>query len=283
MAQTAPPVPLFRYIREFYQREAVYARIQRFLAKKAPPTVVFDGMEIIKKSEQTDAQILWGLKKLWEPHNIEATGRHATTGREESRLKDIARELGTIRESMGEDFTYLDIGSAEGEITALIAKSLGLRQNQAYASDITPPKKTSEVFTFQASTPDKLPYADQSFDLVTMFVAAHHFTDADTMFKETNRVMTPGAHLLMREHDCASETSSLFYNVVHAFYDCIFNEEKTPEEFVKNYYAHYRGKNEWISFARQHGFELVDMHTSIAGNKFIKDMYDSVYIFLVKS
>jgi len=44
---------------------------------------------------------------------------------------------------------------------------------------------------------EQLPYADQSFDLVTCRVAAHHFSDPGSFVRETARVLADGGRFLL--------------------------------------------------------------------------------------
>ena len=44
---------------------------------------------------------------------------------------------------------------------------------------------------------EELPYADNSFDLVTCRVAAHHFSSPEKFIAETARVLSPGGYFLL--------------------------------------------------------------------------------------
>ena len=44
--------------------------------------------------------------------------------------------------------------------------------------------------------------ADHSIDLVTCLVVLHQIPDLKSMLHELVRILRPGGHLIMREHDC---------------------------------------------------------------------------------
>lgn len=219
-------------------------------------------------------------------------GHHAApnVGREKSRLQDVEKEIGFIKldAAYGTDnFTYLDVGCAEGRITAAVVEALSLPPARAHACDIIP-QPPSEAFTFTQNGTDALPYQAESFDVVTMFMAAHHFADAPVMFQEVRRVAKKGAKVLIRDHDCKTDSQRLFYDVVHAFYACVLGTESTPAAFVKRYaaggFAHYRSKDEWVRLAQSCGFELdgrVKTHGPVIQGRYGNDRFDSFYAFLI--
>jgi SAM-dependent methyltransferase len=208
--------------------------------------------------------------------------------REQSRLKDVTRELLIVADAaMSDNFTYLDIGCSEGHITSAIVEAFRLSQVQAYACDIMP-QPLSTQFVFSQSDSASLPYPTAAFDFATMFMAAHHFADALAMFGEARRVLKEGGLLLIRDHDCTSEAQRLFYDVVHAVYACVLGAEASPAEFAGQYagggFAFYRSKEEWVALARCCGFE-VDLRVPIHGpwvkGEYARDRFDSFYVLLV--
>ncbi len=210
--------------------------------------------------------------------------------RESSRVRDCVREMAIVKNRM-KDISrpqYLDVGCAEGKITEAIANALGLPPGDVFACD-TEPQPSSGRFTFTRCGPIALPYEDQKFDLVTMFMSAHHFSDAVGRFCEVHRVLKPGGYLLIREHDCETVGQKLYYDVIHALYDCVFGDRVTPAEFMANYakggFASYRSTAEWVSLAAKCGFAPepnVKPHGPWVKNKYGTDSVDTTYIFLVR-
>jgi ubiquinone/menaquinone biosynthesis C-methylase UbiE len=67
-----------------------------------------------------------------------------------------------------------------------------------FASSLAAPPLTTErgvSLTTVMADAEALPFADQSFDLVTCRLAAHHFSDADRALAEFARVLKPGGWL----------------------------------------------------------------------------------------
>jgi SAM-dependent methyltransferase len=105
-------------------------------------------------------------------------------GREESRASDVVRVL----PSGWRPTRMLDVGCAEGKITAAIGKALQLPSASVHGCDIRDVGDTTG-FTFALQTdPCKLPYRDGEFDLICLFMALHHFVDVDALLKEVRHV-----------------------------------------------------------------------------------------------
>src|SRR6185503_13453147 len=87
-------------------------------------------------------------------------------------------------------YMYLDVGAAEGDITAALARRLRLPRERACAVDVRPAAPRPE-FTFALTDGQRLPWDGATFELLTMFMSAHHFADAPAMFAEAARVARP--------------------------------------------------------------------------------------------
>jgi len=215
----------------------------------------------------------------------EACCGSAAQSRETSRVRDVEAELALAAAiaATAEGYSYLDVGCAEGRITSAVAQRLGLGADHTHACDVSPQAELAGV-TFTQNGAESLPYPDASFDLITMFMSAHHFSDAGAMFAETRRVARAGALLLLREHDCQSEADMLYYDFVHALYACALGRESTPEQFIEKYaageFSYYRGRAEWAELAAAHGFEphpSAEPHGPVVRGVYGTDRFDTFY------
>jgi ubiquinone/menaquinone biosynthesis C-methylase UbiE len=231
-----------------------------------------------------DLCILHNLHQLlYTPPN-----KNLNNSREDSRINDISQELFLIKKLISPNFNYLDLGCSEGKITKAVVKSLQLSKKQSFACDIFD-QESEDEFIFTMNKVDFLPYKDNMFDFVTLFMSAHHFTHMDEMFKEIKRIVKPNGYVLIREHDCTSKNDSIFYNIIHSIYSCVIGKEMTIFDFVKSfikaeetiYYAKYYSIKEWITLFSKYGFnKIINEHFSYDFKKKdfnFKDQMDSFY------
>jgi len=206
-----------------------------------------------------DAATLNQLREAWLKDF--ADSKVDPTGRASSRVKYLDPYLAGIRASLSQwpDYKFIDIGASEGTITAAIANELGLDAEHAVALDIVE-QPGGDAVTFARTDGQTIPFPDKEFDLLTMLMSAHHFSDVKAMFAEAARIAKPGARLIIREHGKTDKSSVLFYDAAHALYESVYSDETPPEEFAARYargkFAEYRTIDEWVDIATAAGFQL---------------------------
>ena len=232
------------------------ANLPANLPANSPPSIHTKIKENRKKSRVSDIEVELELVKASKAVNADnAANTDNAANADNAAIADNAANI-----------SYLDIGCSEGNITSAIAEYLHLTPQQAFACDIMPLKIANDSFTFAQSSATALPYDSDSFDFITMFMSAHHFTDIDAMISEVYRVARNGAFLLMREHclPADKDSSAAYYDISHAIYACTaiarpLPVENTPEEFMADYhrpggFAQYRNLEQWTKILESHGF-----------------------------
>jgi len=152
------------------------------------------------------------------------------------RIQKRAEEMANLAMKCGSfdaSATMLDIGCADGAITARIGNILGLSRDSIHGCDS---KKLMQVgnqtisndmiFTqlpphqdgLQWGNERMLPYSDGSFNLVTALMTLHHVRRLKHLLDEVRRVLAPGGLLIIREHDCHSISNSAVVDIMHGMH-----------------------------------------------------------------
>lgn len=121
--------------------------------------------------------------------------------------------------------SYLDVGCGDMTLTQSVKDNFVIPGGTVGAVDVVMPKKIPLGVQFKRSDGHLIPFPDRSFELVTMFHAMHHFEYLDDMLRELDRVTTPGATLVIREHDCArGQPCYDAISLMHVAYDIIHHD-----------------------------------------------------------
>lgn len=121
--------------------------------------------------------------------------------------------------------SYLDVGCGDMTLTQSVKDNFVIPGGTVGAVDVVIPKKIPLGVQFKRSDGHLIPFPDRSFELVTMFHAMHHFEYLDDMLRELDRVTTPGATLVIREHDCAQGQPCYdAISLMHVAYDIIHHD-----------------------------------------------------------
>ena len=141
--------------------------------------------------------------------------------RSNERVATLKNMLGNINIE-----SYADIGCGDGSITHSIAKELNIKDYYMY--DVIPvndPRyhKLEDIPT-------------QSIQLVTCFVAIHHFQDPSYMFDQIKRILTDDGLLFIREHNIGTANNIYVYlELMHRMfpdpdYPCFFRSKRDLDE-----------------------------------------------------
>lgn len=94
---------------------------------------------------------------------------------------------------------------------------------------------------------EKLPFEDESFEIVTCRIAPHHFPNVDIFIKEVHRVLKPQGKFILDDNVVPeNEEFDRFYNTIEKLRD----------------FSHYRAwkKSEWIRKLEENSLEIFEMH-----------------------
>nr|QBK92368.1 MAG: SAM dependent methyltransferase [Pithovirus LCPAC401] len=201
------------------------------------------------------------------------------SGREISRLLDMKSMLNVV----GNVEQYYDIGASEGNITKVVKNYLNIKN--VYVFDINVEDRTENEIIYIHNVYDKLDIGNNTADLVSTFMALHHFEDLPKMLSEIKRVLKPGGHFIIREHDAENKYLVSFFDLTHLIYATVLSDEATPEDFVKEFLTHYKTKEKWLELIEESGFKLVKWSYPVVrtkkGKKGKKDFTNAFYALFV--
>lgn len=255
----------------------ILSKIEKFLEKKPNE----GALEKIQNSNNDLILLHELLQTLNKPGQ---KIKDSSGGREDSRINDCFEEFNFLEKLVNPNFRYLDLGCSEGKITKAVIKRLKLECYQSFACDIFNQISEKE-FIFKVNTATTLPFKDNQFDFITLYQSAHHFTHPNEMLNEIYRILKPNGYILIREHDVTNEDDPIYYNIVHAFYACIYGNEMTPIDFIEKFYTKYRTILEWDTLFKNHNFiSIGESHRSYneKSHKFFTDKMNSFYRFYKK-
>jgi ubiquinone/menaquinone biosynthesis C-methylase UbiE len=166
-------------------------------------------------------------------------------GEDLKKLVEIARVTGHEH--------VLDVATGGGHTANAFAPLV----NKVTAVDLTPEMLTAaEKFikgnghsnvTFVEGDAEKLPFSDDTFDIVTCRIAPHHFPNVQQFISEVHRVLKTNGQFLL-DDNVAPEVKEYdqFYNKIEKLRD----------------YSHFRAwkKTEWVSMLEHAGFEIHELY-----------------------
>ncbi len=147
------------------------------------------------------------------------------------------------------EWVALDVATGGGHTAIAVAP----RVAGMIALDLTPEMLTAAAalaaergvsgIEFVLGDAEKLPFPDESFDLVTCRIAAHHFPDVQRFVDEVARVLRPGGRFVLQDQ-CVPE------NTVSATFVNLFDRLRDP--------SHHRALSvdAWVEVIRRAGLDV---------------------------
>lgn len=84
----------------------------------------------------------------------------------------------------------------------------------------------------------------------------HHVTHVKAVLLELRRVISPQGALVIREHHCVSADMGAFLDITHGLYSLSWSQPVEWPDFISEYKAFYRSREEWDALAKECGFIL---------------------------
>lgn len=159
--------------------------------------------------------------------------------------------------------TFLDVGCADGSITSLLAKKLGINKKNAHGTDVQ--NVTTDAFTFHLAKKEDTRFSflkDNSMDMVIASMSLHKLVHQEDIIKDIARVVKPKGLFIIFEHDAKTKDYSLVLNIMYGLYAMAWSNPMNDPDFLENYYAKYRSELAWSNLFLKEGFEVLDV-----GNK----------------
>lgn len=148
------------------------------------------------------------------------------------------------------DWMALDVATGAGHTALRFAAHVqqvvatDIAQNMLQTAEAYITKQGTTNVRFQLADAENLPFADDTFDLVTCRIAPHHFPNADQFVRESTRVLKVGGVLLVQDQVSSDdETVAIASN--H------FEKLRDP--------SHHRayGFSEWVAWFKAAGLTVV--------------------------
>lgn len=176
------------------------------------------------------------------------TSKSHASGLDLTKLVEIVTCFGA---SSGE---LLDLATGGGHVANALAPyfqkvtALDITENMLDEAERFITSNAHENVVFILGDAENTPFPDESFEVVTCRIAAHHFPDVDRFVSEVNRVLKPGGFFVLVDNVAPEiDEYDQFYNTI---------EKKRDPSHIRAY-----KKSEWISKVEYAGFYTDSIYT----------------------
>ncbi|KAL0476270.1 ubiG [Acrasis kona] len=202
--------------------------------------------------------------------------KHERVGQGQGRSDNRVGEIVDLIPTDCNVTSLVDVGCAEGSITASLGASLKIQPSNIHGCDVRN-VAAQEGFTFSRIDEDggTLPYQSESHPLVVCLMVLHHIPNPSQTLMEIYRILKPGGYLLVREHDCQPEGLAMVLDVVHGLYSLSLKNPIEDPSFCDSYFAKYMTRKECMDMVMTNGFEHVPLKNEEVLDS--KPVYNSRY------
>jgi ubiquinone/menaquinone biosynthesis C-methylase UbiE len=178
---------------------------------------------------------------------------HYVTSKSHAKGLDLARVVEIVKEK-GASEKMLDIATGGGHVANALAPyfqsvtALDLTEDMLQEAERFIRSNGHENVVFVQGDAENTPFPDDSFDVVTCRIAAHHFPNADRFISEVYRVLKTGGLFVLVDNVAPEKVEyDKFYNTIE--------KKRDPSHFRA-----YR-KSEWISMVENAGLGVDSLYT----------------------
>jgi ubiquinone/menaquinone biosynthesis C-methylase UbiE len=170
----------------------------------------------------------------------------------------IKMKIKNYNKSSFQNQKYLDLGCGRCDFAPIFGKMLGINKDNIFGADIDDFaeqknwKRNKSLLHFTQLKADMpLPYADNSFELISCFMVMHHVKNLDFFIKEVQRILKPNGYFLVTEHNAQTGIEKMLIDIEHIMYIKTFVARNTKKQDmnknVKEYYGEYFGVDELLN------------------------------------
>lgn len=153
----------------------------------------------------------------------------------------------------------LDIGAGDCSITIELGKLMGFKK--AIGLDIEQGiyDEYFDECNYQVYDGETIPFADNSFDMITCLMTLHHIEKLDKVLDEIHRVLKMDGVLLIREHDKNSDETEKLIEMQHILFYMLETkgDMRKLEAYLKNPTGNYMSKKELFYKMKKKNFKNI--------------------------
>ena len=138
-----------------------------------------------------------------------------------------------------------------------IGEYLQLSPTQIFGCDVRDLSEETSRFQFRYYDGRRLPYVNNSFDLLTVYMVMHHIPKIEVFLAELYRVLKVGGYLIIREHDCEPNDMRLFLDVEHGLYALVLSPAIETPDFCTTFQTYYHSRQQWRKMLCDVGFREI--------------------------
>lgn len=195
---------------------------------------------------KNDEQI---IASICDAYNEESRNNNSLDARAKAHAQKIYL-IASRYDELQKPENYLDIGCGDGRITKYFGDYIGAKN--IHGVDVSDSKLTNinytkvQVLQKDSKVKKWLPFPDNTFNIITAFMSLHHIGDLKLAAAEIERIMKPGAYLLIKEHDCWNAFDAMLIDIQHKINSQCYEHKPLIESYGDApYICHYKNYYGW--------------------------------------